>query len=203
MAEACWEVLDDGAGGEPAILVGESVGWHIVMHMANQQPERTRAVIMSGAGWRPTKENLLVRAETYATQGLDFRRTHALQGMSAAFAATPLGQYFADMFQERNQFADRDTIVTMFRALAEPDPDWLQAGVRCPTIVLTGSEDNSHAGAFDLQKRIPNCELETIQGAGHVCNLEQPWVWDHLAIDFLWRHNLMPETYAAKVGATP
>lgn len=201
VAQACWEAVDQVAS-EPAILAGLSVGSNVVQHMANQRPERTRAVILSGASYRPTKENLLRRAKQYATLGLDFRRQHALENFSAAFAQTPMGQYFADMYAERNGYADVNTIVTMFRALAQPDPEWLQAGVRCPTIILTGSEDNSHPASFDLQRRIDGCELVTLEGAGHACNMEQPWLWDRLALEFLERHGLAPDT-ASPTGRLP
>jgi pimeloyl-ACP methyl ester carboxylesterase len=60
-----------------------------------------------------------------------------------------------------------------------------------PSIIITGSEDNSHARAFALQERIKACELVTLQGAGHACNMEQPWLWDAHLQDFLRRNNLL------------
>src|SRR5947207_1017075 len=53
LAEACWEAMDE-VSREPAILVGISVGWHTVMHMAHQQPERASAIILSGCAYRPS-----------------------------------------------------------------------------------------------------------------------------------------------------
>src|ERR1700722_3007813 len=37
VAGACWEAVDDAFAGEPAIIVGLSVGSHIVQHMAVQR----------------------------------------------------------------------------------------------------------------------------------------------------------------------
>lgn len=51
MARACWEVMDE-VTHDPAIVVGLSVGWHTVMQMAHQQPERTLAIILSGCAYR-------------------------------------------------------------------------------------------------------------------------------------------------------
>lgn len=42
----------------------------------------------------------------------------------------------------------------MFGSLYEADPDWLHANVRCPMLIITGSEDNSHQAAFELQQRV-------------------------------------------------
>jgi pimeloyl-ACP methyl ester carboxylesterase len=41
-----------------------------------------------------------------------------------------------------------------------------------------------------LQKRVAGCELITIGGAGHACNMERPWEWDALALEFLREHRL-------------
>jgi pimeloyl-ACP methyl ester carboxylesterase len=42
-----------------------------------------------------------------------------------------------------------------------------------------------------LQERIPGAELVTLDGAGHACNLEQPWAWDAHAVRFLREHGLI------------
>src|SRR5262249_44769200 len=100
---------------------------------------------------------------------------------------TAMARYFADLFTERNRWADAATIVEQFRALAAPDPEWLYDGVKAPALMITGSEDTAHAGAFGLQERLPDCELVTMQGAGHACNSERPWEWDAIALDSLRR----------------
>ncbi len=85
-----------------------------------------------------------------------------------------------------------ETIVHQFKALQQPDPESHHERIACPTIILTGSEDGSHQRAFALQARIPNCELKTLPGAGHACQIEQPWLWDRFMIEFLAKHGLFP-----------
>jgi hypothetical protein len=34
-------------------------------------------------------------------------------------------------------------------------------------LIITGSEDNSHAGAFELQRMVKGCELVSMEGSGH------------------------------------
>jgi pimeloyl-ACP methyl ester carboxylesterase len=58
-------------------------------------------------------------------------------------------------------------------------------------LIITGSQDNSQQAAFELQRRVPGCELVTIEGAGHACNMEQPWLWDRHALEFLGRLGLV------------
>jgi pimeloyl-ACP methyl ester carboxylesterase len=188
IAQACWEAVDAASMNEPAILVGLSVGGHLVRQMYHLRPDQTAALIIAGHGYRPEKPNMLRRAEQYETRGVEFRREHALEDFSVGFRQTPLAQYFADMFQERNAWADAKSIATVFRAYAPPDPEWLTAGIQVPTLIITGSEDNAHQASFELQRRIRGCELVTIEGAGHACNIEQPWVFDRVLLEFLHKH---------------
>ena len=114
----------------------------------------------------------------------------AAKDFSAGFGATPMASYFATLFTERDAFADLPTIVTQLAA-ARPDEEFYRT-IDCPMIILSGSEDGSHAGAFKLQKLVPGCEMKTLHGAGHACQLEQPWLFDQYMIEFLKKHELFP-----------
>jgi pimeloyl-ACP methyl ester carboxylesterase len=190
VAQACWEVVDE-VTDEPCILVGLSVGVTIVQHMANQRPEQTLAVIVTGGGYREVKDFTVKRIKQYSEQGVAFRYQHTFEDYSPAFRDTDYARYFAQIFTERNQWADAPTIVEQFRALGQPDPDWLHTGIKAPMLIITGSEDNSHESAFALQERVPGCELVTMEGAGHACNMERPWEWDAHALAFLRKYELV------------
>jgi pimeloyl-ACP methyl ester carboxylesterase len=190
IAQACWEAADE-VTNEPGVLVGLSVGMFVVLYMANQRPQQTLGVILSGAGYRPVKDFTARRSKQYSEQGVDFRRQFTLEDFSPAFRASEYAGYFADLFTERNDTADVPTIIEQFRALEPPDPDWLYEGIRAPTLIITGSEDNAHSAAFALQERIVGCELVTMEGAGHACNMERPWEWDAIALAFLRKHGLL------------
>jgi len=192
MAQACWEAIDDAAPGERAILVGCSVGSSIAPCMYHLRPDKTAALVLSGTGYNPTKEFTKGRIDNYTAQGIDYRWAYTFEDMSAAFRTTPLAHYFANLFSERNDRADVETIIHQFKALAQPYPEGHFERITSPTIILTGSEDNSHQRAFALQKRIPNCELKTLPGAGHACQLEQPWLFDRFMSEFLAKHDLFP-----------
>lgn len=195
LAAACWEAVDEMTA-ESAILVGESVGWHVVMHMANQRPERTLAIIMSGCAYRatnppaPSTDNLTAFRE----QGMAARHSRILGLYSPEFRDSDLAHYFAQILAERNSWGDAASIVEVLHALGPypRDPEWLFEGAKAPALIISGSEDGAHQGAFALQERIPGCELVTIEGAGHACNMERPWEWDAQALRFLARHGLFP-----------
>jgi pimeloyl-ACP methyl ester carboxylesterase len=188
---ACWEAVDD-AVNEPAILVGLSVGAKVVLRMAATRPQQTLAVILSGTSYTPGPKEFAARqADRYEKEGVAHRYEHALQDWSAGFRETEMGRYFATIFQERNPWADAPTIAEMYRAHGEPDDDWMFEGTKAPTLVITGSEDTSHQAAFAVRDKIADCEIITMVGAGHACNMERPWEWDGYALRFLEQHGLL------------
>lgn len=190
VAEGCWEAVDE-VTSDQSILAGISVGHTVALYMANQRPEQTLAVVLSGAGYAPgPKEMAPRRIPQYEEQGVAFRYQHTFDDFSPMFRQTDMARYFAEIFTERNPWADAGTIIEMFRALGKPDPDWLHPGVEAPTLIITGSEDNAHQRAFALQEKIAGAELITMEGAGHACNMERPWEWDRLCLAFLEKQGL-------------
>jgi predicted MFS family arabinose efflux permease/pimeloyl-ACP methyl ester carboxylesterase len=189
LADAVWEAVDraDGAPTSPAVVVGCSIGSHVAEHMYHRRPEQTRALVLSGTGWFPTRDFAPRRIAEYEQHGVEFRYQHALQDFSPQFAATPLARWLATLGQERNDTADAPSIVNMFAARIEPDPDWLFDDLQAPVLILSGSEDGSHASAFDLLERLPSAEMRVLQGAGHACYFEQPWSFDTEVLAFLAR----------------
>ncbi|HXQ53068.1 MAG TPA: alpha/beta hydrolase [Stellaceae bacterium] len=190
MAEACWEAIDDALPGERAILVGCSVGSSIAPYMYHRRPGKTAALVLSGTGYTPGKEFAQRRLDAYTANGIDYRWAYTFEDLSAGFRATPLAHYFADLFTERNGTADLQSILYQFQALQRPEPEGHHERIACPTLILTGSEDGAHQSAFALQARIPKCELKTLPGAGHACQIEQPWLFDRFMIEFLARNGL-------------
>jgi pimeloyl-ACP methyl ester carboxylesterase len=190
MAAGCWEAIDEIGADEAAILVGCSVGASIVPYMYHQRPARTAAMVLTGTGYNPSRDFATKRIENFTDRGIGYRWDFTLEDLSPAFRATPLAHFFAEMFVARNGSADLATILRVFEALKQPDADDFHSSIDCPTVILTGSEDTAHAGAFALKKRIPGCELRVLPGAGHACHIEQPWLFDRNMIDFLTNYGL-------------
>jgi pimeloyl-ACP methyl ester carboxylesterase len=191
-AQACWEAIDEALPGEPAILVGCSVGSALIPHMYHNHPERTKAMILSGTGYNPGKEFIPRRIKGYTERGINYRWDFTFEDLSPAFRATPLAMFFADLFTERNDKADLETIIRQFEAYKVAEAEDHHSSIACPTIILTGSEDGTHPSSFALKARIPGCEMKILHGAGHACQIEQPWLFDRFMIEFLKKHQLFP-----------
>jgi pimeloyl-ACP methyl ester carboxylesterase len=192
IAQACWQIIDEIGPRESTILVGCSVGSAVVTYMYHARPKETAALVLSGTGYNPTKEFAHRRIAAYNEYGINYRWRYTFDDFSPAFRATPMALFFADLFTERNSHADLQTIICQLEAHAQPDPEKHQAGIACPTIILSGSEDSTHQSALDLQARIPGCEMKVLPGAGHACQIEQPWLFNRLMIEFLSKHSLFP-----------
>jgi pimeloyl-ACP methyl ester carboxylesterase len=149
-------------------------------------------MMVCGTGYSPQKDFVPRRIKSYTEKGIDFRWDYVFEDMSPAFRATPMARYFADLFAERNPYADVTSIIYQFEALGRPDLEGHHSNIACPMIIISGSEDSAHARAFALKERIPGCEMKIIHGAGHACQLEQPWIFDQFALDFLKKHGLFP-----------
>jgi len=158
--------------------------------MYHARPSMTKALIMSGTGHSPGKEFVARRIKNYRERGIEYRWDYTFEDLSPAFRQTPLATYFADMFAERNSHADLDTIIRQFEALREPEAADHFSSIKCPTTILSGSEDGTHQAAFALKELIPECEMQILHGTGHACQIEQPWLFDRYMIDFLKSHNL-------------
>src|ERR1700720_3178816 len=151
MAQACWEAVDEAAPGERAILVGCSVGSAIVPYMHHLEPKRTAALVLSGTGYNPAKEFAARRIAAYTANGIDYRWGYTFEDLSPAFRATPMARFFADMFTERNPYADVQSIIYQFEALGKPLPAGHHETIARPMIILSGSEDGAHQRAFGLK----------------------------------------------------
>jgi pimeloyl-ACP methyl ester carboxylesterase len=160
--------------------------------MQHLRPERTAAVVVSGAGYATEKPHLQRHVDAYLRDGVEYRNSYALQDFSPAFRSTPLAEWMAELWTERNDAADVPSILAMFEALIQGDPSWF-AAVEAPVLILTGSEDAAHQRAFALRDVLPDAELVTIDGAGHACQLEQPWEFNRQLLDFLDRRLGLPD----------
>jgi 3-oxoadipate enol-lactonase len=198
IGEAFWSAVDEVDPEGKAVLVGCSGGFMYSLIMQHLRPERTAAVVLCGAGY--TDPSLTMRRhDAYQEQGVSFRWQHTFLDFSPAFNATPMSHYIAEIFRERNSLLDVETIKRQYRALAAGDPTLPSTGglpetwldVKAPSLILTGTEDAQHQGSFVLNEKISGSELHILPGAGHACQIEQPWLFDNLLIAFLEKHGLM------------
>jgi pimeloyl-ACP methyl ester carboxylesterase len=96
------------------------------------------------------------------------------------------------MLLELNNASTAHSIVATNQALMDAPGEEFYVSLSVPTLIVSGTEDRSRPGAFELQKRIKDSELESIEGAGHACNIEAPAQYDAHCIRFLKKRGLFP-----------
>jgi pimeloyl-ACP methyl ester carboxylesterase len=176
IADAVWTVVDRHAdGSRPAVVMGSSIGSHIVEHMYHLRPERTRALVLAGTGWDPAPAFIGRRVREYRERGISTRAQHAADIFSPAFRATSLCQWIVSTTCARATYCTAESISRLFEIRHEQEPDAFYSEIAAPTLIVSGTEDVAHQTAFALQPKIPGSQLVTIPGAGHACQLEQPW----------------------------
>jgi pimeloyl-ACP methyl ester carboxylesterase len=58
--------------------------------------------------------------------------------------------------------------------------------IAVPTVIIVGDEDEPFIGASNyMAKKIPGARMETIAGAGHASNIDQPEAFDRVLGEFL------------------
>lgn len=196
IAHACWRALDATDPG-PAILVGLSMGSTVAQFMAASRPERALALVLTGGGWFPPSDrrfhdNLAASIRHYRAAGLAARSPELERNYGPALRDTDLARYLTGLAVERNPTADLATIVASLEALRTPVPEDLHRRIAAPTLVVSGSADPGHEAHRRLAARIAGSELRIMEGAGHLCNVERPWEYDALVLEFLRRQGLLP-----------
>jgi pimeloyl-ACP methyl ester carboxylesterase len=174
----CWTVPDYAAvvqgfiralGVGPVVLAGHSMGGAISQTLALDAPELLRGIVLVGTAARlKVYPELLRLLETDYPAAVEFVKHNAWSPATAAALAegvrkatlevrqaVTLGDYTAC-----NAFELRDRV----------------AGIRLPTLVIVGEDDELTPPKFSefLVSEIPEARLARISKAGHYVPLEQP-----------------------------
>jgi 3-oxoadipate enol-lactonase len=185
--------LLDRLGVERAAFVGLSMGGYVAIQLLARAPERITAAVLADTMARGDADE---RKQARAEQAEVIRR----EGL-APFAELVLPRMFAPaVFEERPALVERfrqtilgqrpAAVIAALRGLAaRPDMREALAAVRCPTLVLVGSEDASTTpdDSRELAGLIRGASLVVLPGAGHMSCWEDPTAFNTAVRDFLDR----------------
>lgn len=167
--------LLDGLGIERCDLLGHSMGGMIALRVALEHARRVRSLVLMSTTPRPLSEETAVAL----LRAVAFLERSDLVSMQAAMEKVgraepdPVIASWADRYwsHQRRRYAEMDpaAYVGFARAMIEPVSLTEDLGkVRCPVLVLVGSEDADFLpGADLLEAGIPGAERLTLEGAGH------------------------------------
>jgi pimeloyl-ACP methyl ester carboxylesterase len=165
-AAACVEdlaALLDEVGADQAVLGGLSLGGYLSLAFYRKHPERVAALVLAdtGPGFRNDEARQKWNDRAYAQAD---RLTAAGDEAAASLAMAARGM------------------------LAQDDATVIDSlpGVSVPTLVLVGAEDTAFLGAASyMTAKIPRAVQVTLDGAGHMANIDAREAFNQKVVKFL------------------
>jgi len=185
MAGDVRSLLDEEAGGQPAVLVGHSMGGKAAMRLTLEDPARVRALIVVDVAPVAYRRGLEGYAQTMLDVPLDDvrRRADAEAALSEAIPEPGIRAFLLQNLElpgpEGGAARWRLNLPALIDGMADitgwPDPP---AGARYdgPALVLSGGASDyvrpEHHGA--IRTLFPAARFEVVEGAGHWVHAEAP-----------------------------
>ncbi|MEX2392919.1 MAG: alpha/beta fold hydrolase [Actinomycetota bacterium] len=170
--------LLDHLGVDKVVLVGHSLGGFASLRFYLDNPDRVNGLVLfgSGPGFRDAeaREKWNAMAERFAG-GMEAKGLELLQRASQEVSGAKHRSAQALAHAARGILKQHDSKVM----------DALTS-ISVPTISIVGSEDERFIGSSTyLAKKIPGARFETIEGAAHAANMEQPDAFNQALRSFL------------------
>ncbi|HZI21270.1 MAG TPA: alpha/beta fold hydrolase [Gemmatimonadales bacterium] len=181
----------DAFGIRAAVVCGLSLGGYVVFELLRRHGERVRALVLadtkagadSPAGKRG-RDELVALAEREGVDAVVERLLPRLLA-PATLATQP------DVVAQVREMARRWSVPALAGALRamrdRPDSTATLRGVRIPTLVVTGQDDQlaPPEAARAMAELVPGAQCHVIPGAGHLAPLEQPLAMGRLLGEFV------------------
>jgi 3-oxoadipate enol-lactonase len=186
--------LIDSLGTAPVHLVGLSLGGRVALRVAAQEPQAVRSLTLAdpaldGHVWTDDWLQRWRRMTEAAKRG-DLNEAKKLWREHILFAPANAHPKVADSLR---------VMIDGYSGwhLHHPDPGTAPrtpvaealASISIPALVLVGELDlpDFQAVARRLGREMPQAELQTIAGSGHMSNMEAPQAFNELVLRFLQR----------------
>jgi pimeloyl-ACP methyl ester carboxylesterase len=167
-------------GLERAVIGGLSLGGYVSLAFYLQHPEMVDALVIcdSGPGYRNAEaraqwnERAFSRAAELEAKGLE-----SLESRSR------------EVRESRSRHRSAQALAHATRGILAQQGSTVIDGlpsIGVPTLVIVGDQDQPFVAPCEyMAKKIPGARLETIAGAGHSSNLDQPDAFNRVLLDFL------------------
>jgi pimeloyl-ACP methyl ester carboxylesterase len=171
-------------------LAGHSMGGYIAFEIMRQAPERVAKLALLNTQARPDTPEAVERrrAQIAAVEAGGF--SSGIEAMYRVFVH-PSRRDDAALRKVVREIADdvgpdafvRQLIAITGRTDSRPSLAW----IKCPTLVLTGDEDNTipNSMSAEIANGIPRAKLTIIPNCGHLPQLEQPEATANALVEWL------------------
>jgi pimeloyl-ACP methyl ester carboxylesterase len=191
-------------GVERATIVGHSLGGGVAMQFFYQFPQRTERLVLISSGGLGDDVSPLLRSAALPGSGALLRlatRPRLVGALAAAggrlrrrgVATGVYLQAVARALGPLQEPGSRRAFLQTLRAVIDVQGQKVSASDRLyllgemPTLIAWGERDRTIPieHGLEAERAIPNCRFETIPGAAHFPNLEEPEALAAILADFL------------------
>jgi pimeloyl-ACP methyl ester carboxylesterase len=171
-------------------LAGHSMGGYIAFEIMRQAPQRVAKLALINTQARPDTPEATARrrGQIAAVEAGGFNS--GIEAMYPGFVH-PSRRDDAALRQLVREIADDvgpDAFVRQLTAvMGRPDSRPTLAFIRCPTLVLTGDEDNTIPNSLSVEMAdgIPGAKLVILAACGHLPQVEQPQATADALVEWL------------------
>jgi pimeloyl-ACP methyl ester carboxylesterase len=171
-------------------LAGHSMGGYIAFEIMRQAPERVAKLALINTQARPDTPEATARRRGQMARALSGEYHAVLDELFPGFVHpsrrddAALRQLAHDMGDDigPEAFVRQQTAV-----IGRPDSRPSLAWIRCPTLVLSGDQDNTIPNSLSMEMAggIPDAKLKILQNCGHLPQVEQPQATADALVEWL------------------
>ncbi len=180
---------------ETAHLCGLSMGGYAVLHFGLTYPQRARSLVVAGCGYGSGDRESFRRDSALVVKRFE---EEGMARVAEWYSQGPTRVQFRDKDPKGwQEFRDRlaagsargHALTMQGVQMARPsvyDLGDRLTGLRVPTLIVTGDEDEPCLEpALFMKRRIPTAGLVVVPKAGHTINLEEPEAFNRAVLDFV------------------
>jgi pimeloyl-ACP methyl ester carboxylesterase len=164
-------------GADQADVVALSMGGYVALALLQRHPELVRSLALLDTKAGPDSEAARAGRDAAAARLLERGREALAGDLRAALLgprASPVAQARLRSMVEGTRY---ETILAALEGMKQrPDRSEVLDGVRAPTLVLVGADDEltPPREAQAMASRVPGAQLTIVPAAGHLTPLEAP-----------------------------
>jgi 3-oxoadipate enol-lactonase len=191
LADDLAHMLDALKISQPVVINGLSMGGYVAFAFLRHYPQRVRGLILTATRARPDsdveKENRLKAIRLAQAQGVG----PIVDGMIHRLVSPTTESEKPGLVEKIREIMISSSLEGITGDLNgmmdRPDARPMLSKIRVPVLIFQGRDDQIIPidEAQAMNELVPESRLEFIQDAGHLPNMEQPEMYNQIALDFI------------------
>lgn len=166
------------------VVIGNSLGGTLAVHLAQREPERVIGLVLTGSGglFQPKPSRIF-----YRRPGREWLRGCVREiFFDEAMVTEAMVDELQAIFRDRKKFIE---VVRLAKNIRRMSVQETLPRVHCPVLLVWGAEDKVTPPdtANDFKQLLPDAEVHFLSRCGHAPMMERPAEFNRLVTDFLQR----------------